>query len=234
MSTATDVSEQTQYVSFFIAEEEYAIAVLQVKEILEYNTLTRVPNTPRSVLGVINLRGRVVPVVDLAVKFGLPESKVTKRTCIVIVEVSLSSERAVMGVLADSVSQVIDLQPAEIEAPPPFGTHVQVEYLRGMSKSGRKFLLLLDIDAVLSADELSVASSLVQEETDEESASKPRRRPRRKNSLGDAEQEATEQKTGAMNTPDSAPPRSPAASATTARAETRSRTRGSTNAEGVR
>ena len=160
MSAVAEVAEQAQYLTFFLAGEEYAIGILQVKEILEYDTLTKVPQTPPSIRGVINLRGSVVPVVDLAAKFGLPETPITKRTCIVIVEVDLEGQRTVMGVLADAVSQVMDLTPADIEAPPAFGTRVRVDYLQGMGKVGKKFVLLLDVDRVLSAPELRAAEAV--------------------------------------------------------------------------
>ena len=174
-------AEQTQYLTFRIGSEEYAIGVLHVKEILEYDTLTKVPNTPGSIRGVINLRGSVVPVVDLAVKFGSKESTITKRTCIVIVEVDLNGERAVMGVMADSVSQVIDLLPGDIEPAPSFGTRVNVAYLHGMARSttGKKFVLLLDTGKVLSTDELLAASELGQEDV---AITAPRRKRRSKHS----------------------------------------------------
>ena len=104
-----ETAEQGQYLGLFIGEEEYAIGILRVREILQFESITRVPGTPRSVRGVINVRGSVVPVVDLAVKFGLPESVVTRRTCIVILEVQAEGEATVMGVMADSVSQVVEL-----------------------------------------------------------------------------------------------------------------------------
>src|SRR5206468_11896814 len=122
MASQSTVAEQGQYLGFHVAGEEYAIGILRVREILEYDVVTKVPTTPPSIRGVINLRGSVVPVVDLAVKLGLPEIAVTKRTCIVVVEVNLSGERTVMGVLADSVSQVIDLPASEVQPPPTFGT----------------------------------------------------------------------------------------------------------------
>ncbi|HXB53403.1 MAG TPA: chemotaxis protein CheW [Vicinamibacteria bacterium] len=156
MASQPTVAEQAQYLGFQIAGEEYAIGILRVREILEYDTLTKVPTTPPSIRGVINLRGSVVPVVDLAVKFGLSESVISKRTCIVVVEVNLDGERAVMGVLADAVSQVIDLPASEVEPPPPFGTRVRVDCLIGMGRAGRKFVLLLDIDKLLSLDELEM------------------------------------------------------------------------------
>src|SRR5258708_7572637 len=158
MAGQPNPAERAQYLGFYIGGEEYAIGILRVREILEYDTVTKVPTTPPSIRGVINLRGSVVPVVDLAVKFGLPESVVSKRTCIVVVEVDLDGERAVMGVLADAVSQVIDLPASEVEPPPPFGTRVRVDRLIGMGRAGRKFVLLLDIDKLLSLDELEIAS----------------------------------------------------------------------------
>ena len=160
MSTQGVVAEEMQYLGFHVAEEEYAIGILRVREILEYDTVTRVPTTPPSIRGVINLRGRVVPVVDLAVKLGLPESQITKRSCIVVVEVELDGERTVMGVLADAVSQVIELPASEIEPPPPFGPRVRVDCLVGMGRAGKKFVLLLDIDKLLSVDELAAAAQV--------------------------------------------------------------------------
>src|SRR5262249_15268003 len=144
MTTAREGVERTQYLTFSVAGEEYGLPVLKVREILEYGTLTRVPRTPDYVRGVINLRGRVVPVVDLAVRFGLAASAVTSRTCVVIVELVLDGEPVVMGILADAVSQVVELGVDEIEPPPSFGTHVEVAYLNGMGRSGRGFVLLLD------------------------------------------------------------------------------------------
>jgi purine-binding chemotaxis protein CheW len=163
MSTQVVTAEETQYLGFHVADEEYAVGILRVREILEYDTVTKVPSTPASIRGVINLRGRVVPVVDLAVKLGLPASQITKRSCIVVVEVDLAGEATVMGVLADAVSQVIDLPASEIEPPPPFGARVRVDCLVGMGRAGRKFVLLLDIDALLSADELAVAAQVAEE-----------------------------------------------------------------------
>jgi purine-binding chemotaxis protein CheW len=144
----------TQYLTFLTAGEEYAIAIAKVSEIIEYETVTFVPNTPAWIRGVTNLRGRVVPVVDLAVKFGLETSRISKFSCIIITEVAFHGESLTMGVLADSVSQVIDLSAEEIEPTPPFGTRVKTEYLLGMGALGKKFCLILNIDKVLSADEL--------------------------------------------------------------------------------
>jgi purine-binding chemotaxis protein CheW len=150
-----------QYLTFITAGEEYAIAIVKVREIIEFEAVTTVPNTPVWIRGVTNLRGSVVAVVDLATKFGLPASGISKFSCIIITEVMFHGESLIMGVLADSVSQVIDLSDDEIEPPPPFGTRVKTEYLLGMGALGKKFCLILDIDKVLSADELlAVADSV--------------------------------------------------------------------------
>jgi purine-binding chemotaxis protein CheW len=155
MTTATkELVEQHQYLTFLLADEEYAISILQVKEIIEYDTVTRVPKTPRWVRGVINLRGSVVPVVDLAVKFGLEQKPVTKTTCIVIVETQFGEQNSTIGVVADAVSQVMDLTADDIQVVPEFGTRVKVDYLLGMAQLGKKFALLLDVDKVLSTEEL--------------------------------------------------------------------------------
>jgi purine-binding chemotaxis protein CheW len=149
-----EMVEQQQYLTFFLAGEEYAITILKVKEIIEYYTVTTVPKTPKWVRGVINLRGAVVPVVDLAVKFGMEERPVTRTTCIVIIEGCFGEQNATMGVIADAVSQVIDLSASEIQEPPLFGTRIRVDYLLGVTQLGNKFALMLDVDKVLSTDEL--------------------------------------------------------------------------------
>ncbi|MGD0163654.1 MAG: chemotaxis protein CheW [Candidatus Sulfotelmatobacter sp.] len=153
-----------QYLTFFTAGEEYAISIVKVKEIIEYEAVTTVPNTPAWIRGVTNLRGKVVAVVDLAVKFGLPASGISKFSCIIITEVMFEGETLTMGVLADSVSQVIDLAADEIEQTPPFGTRVKTEYLLGMGALGKKFCLILDIDKVLSTDELLAVTDSVTDE----------------------------------------------------------------------
>jgi len=146
--------DQTQYLTFHLAGEEYAVDILQVREIITYGTLTKVPHTPASIRGVINLRGNVVPVVDLGIKFGLTPSPVTDRTCIVIVEANINESRTVMGIIADSVSQVISMSEDNILPAPAFGTRVRIDFLRGMGQSGDKFVLVLEIDKVLSAEDL--------------------------------------------------------------------------------
>lgn len=159
MTKTHDASEQTQFLTFLLADESYAVSILGVREIIEYDSVTRVPNMPASIRGVINLRGAVVPVVDMGLRFGIREIRVTKRTCVIIVEVEAGGERLVMGLMADAVSQVIDLPPADIEPPPAFGTRVRVDFLKGLGKIGKKFVLILDLERALSSAELLAAAS---------------------------------------------------------------------------
>ncbi len=157
--SASQSVERHQYLSFSMGGADYAVGILRVKEILQFESITRVPSVPRSVRGVINLRGTVVPVVDLAVKFGQGETPVTKRTCVLVVEVSLAGQSAVMGVLADGVTEVLELGKDDIEPPPPFGARIQVPFLTGMGKVGQEFVLLIDLDMILDAEEKELAAN---------------------------------------------------------------------------
>ena len=158
-----------QYLTFFLAGEEYAISILQVTDIIECGAVTRVPGTPPWIRGVHNLRGTVVPVIDLAIKFGLPTTEITRRTCIVIVELRADEETLIMGVMADSVHQVVDFTAEQIQPPPAFGPRMHVDCLLGMASSNGKFVLLLDIDRVFSSDEIVAAgSTIVAEESIEQ------------------------------------------------------------------
>lgn len=154
----TAAPDRTQYLSFALLGEEYAVEILRVKEIIEYSVLTRVPAMPPAVRGVINLRGRVVPVVDLALRFGLSASAITPRTCIVMVEIESGENATIMGIIADAVSEVLDLTPDVIQPPPAFGTSVGAEFLDGMAETAsKKFVMLLNIDRTLSADAFGAA-----------------------------------------------------------------------------
>ena len=155
-----------QYLTFYVAGEEYAVTILKVTEIIECVSLTHVPGTPSWIRGVLNLRGAVVPVVDLAVKFGLPETVLTRRTCVVMVEIEHDAERLVLGVMAASVHQVVELGPDQIQPPPSFGPRVRVDCIEGMGQNGSAFVVLLDIDRVLSSTEI-LAASLVEETAEE-------------------------------------------------------------------
>jgi purine-binding chemotaxis protein CheW len=147
---------KAQYLTFRVAEDDYAVEVLQVHEIIEYSdTVTRVPNAPPAVRGVLNLRGRVVPVVDLAVKFGLDATTPTRRTCVIIVEVRTGDELLVLGLLTDAVDQVIDLARDEIQPPPAFGARVRVEFLDGLGIVADRFVMLLNLQQLLAIEELT-------------------------------------------------------------------------------
>ena len=145
---------QEQYLTFLIGREEYAVGILRVKEIMEYTAVTRVPGVPAHVRGVINLRGSVVPVVDLAAKFGGTETEPTRTSCIVIVETHLDGAMVVAGMMADAVCEVIHLDAQQIEPPPSFGSSIRVDFLTGMGKLDGRLALILDIDRVLSPVEL--------------------------------------------------------------------------------
>jgi purine-binding chemotaxis protein CheW len=159
MAEQSDV-KAPQYLSFTIAGTDYGLPILTVKEILQHEETTRVPGTPASIRGVINVRGQVVPVVDLAVKFGRGETAVTKRTCILVVEALVGGDRLTVGVLADAVNEVLDLPTSEIEPAPSFGANVRVDFLTGMGKVGKNFVLLLDAERVLSASEAELAAQV--------------------------------------------------------------------------
>jgi purine-binding chemotaxis protein CheW len=143
----------TQYLAFRLASDQYAISILRVREILEFGSITRVPSAPPWVRGVFNLRGAVVPVVDLAVKLGLPASIATRRSCVVVVETTRGEGTTTMALMIDEVSSVLELRPSDLEAVPDFGAPVRSDHLEGMAASASGFVLLLDIDGVLSPDD---------------------------------------------------------------------------------
>jgi purine-binding chemotaxis protein CheW len=146
-----------QYLTFTLGDEDFAFDIGKVREVLDYITITKVPRMPAFLCGVINLRGNVVPVVDLRYKLGMGTIKQSVDTCIVIVEIMIDDEMTHMGILADSVKEVIDLDPGQISATPKLGVKINNEFIKGMGKQGEKFLMILDIDKVLTADELDVA-----------------------------------------------------------------------------
>jgi purine-binding chemotaxis protein CheW len=156
-----DSTPEIQILTFFISEEEYGVNIVDVKEIIEYAPMTKIPSSPPFMRGVINLRGSVVPVIDLAHKFGYPESAVTKRTCIVIAEVDHEAKKNLIGVIVDRVNQVMDILPEEIDPPPSFGTPIQADFIKGLAKKEKNFILILAMDKILSLDELKSGFSLL-------------------------------------------------------------------------
>jgi purine-binding chemotaxis protein CheW len=164
---ATASEQQQQYLTFTLGEEMFAIGILSIREILEYGQLTEVPMTPPFIRGVINLRGAVVPVIDLAVRFGRQPREVTKRTCIVIIETDAGGPDAKgqtqqMGIVVDAVSEVLEIPPTEIEPPPAFGARIRIDFIRGMGKVAGKFVVILDVGRILSLDEVAVLAAMQQ------------------------------------------------------------------------
>ena len=154
MSVAA-ITETTQYLTFKLEGEVFALDIAKVREVLDFTQITKVPRTPEFMRGVINLRGSVVPVIDMRLKFGMSRTEKTVNTCIIIVEISIDGETTVLGALADSVQEVMELEPGQIEPAPRIGTRLNTEFIRGMGTHGEEFIIILDIDRVFSADELA-------------------------------------------------------------------------------
>jgi purine-binding chemotaxis protein CheW len=153
---ATGVEQAAQYLTFRLGEEVFALDITQVREVLDFTAITRVPRMPEFMRGVINLRGSVVPVVDLRLKFGMSATERTVNTCIIIAEVAIQGERTLLGALADSVQEVIDLEAGQIEPAPRLGTSIHAQFIRGMGKRDEHFVIILDVDKVFSNDELAL------------------------------------------------------------------------------
>jgi purine-binding chemotaxis protein CheW len=145
-----------KYLTFALTGEEYGIGILKVKEIIGLIPITTIPQTPGYVKGVINLRGKVIPIVDLRLKFGMEAIDNTEKTCIIVVEITNSSQKVMIGILVDSVSEVLNIKGGDIEDTPSFGNHLNTDYILGMAKTGGKVKILLDIDEVLSTEEISL------------------------------------------------------------------------------
>ncbi len=160
------VDEIAQYLTFTVSSESYALNVINVKEVQEFRELTKVPRMPDFMRGIINLRGSVVPVIDLKLKFGLGSTDKTIDTSIIVTEVELEGEAVTMGLLTDSVEEVIELKDSEIEPTPYIGTKIDTAFIRGMGRKGDDFLIVLDINKVLSTSEISLVAA--QEKTAED------------------------------------------------------------------
>lgn len=152
----TTILETTQYLTFKLADEVFALDISKVREVLDFTTLTKVPRTPEFMRGVINLRGSVVPVVDLRLKFGMTRTENSVNTCIIITEVTVDNDTTVLGALADSVQEVLDLDAEHIAPAPKIGTKLRTEFIKGMGRRNEQFIIILDVDKVFSADELSL------------------------------------------------------------------------------
>lgn len=156
--TELEVIDSNQYLTFQLSEEIFALDIAKVREVLEYTKVTKVPQTPEMMIGVINLRGSVVPVIDLRLKFGMGMSERTVNTCIIIIEVTIDDEVTLIGALVDSVKEVMDMDADHIEPPPKIGTQLNTEFIKGMGKQNEQFVIILDIEKIFSADELTLVT----------------------------------------------------------------------------
>ena len=153
--------DSNQYLTFQLDDEVFGLEIGKVREVLDFSTVTRVPQTPEYMRGVINLRGSVVPVMDLRLKFGMAKTESSVNTCIIITEIEMEGEVTILGALADSVQEVLDLEPDQIEPAPKMGTKLPTDFIKGMGKRDEQFVILLDIDKVFSAEEISEVQSSV-------------------------------------------------------------------------
>lgn len=157
MSVA-NITETTQYLTFRLEDEVFALDISQVREVLDFTAITKVPRSPEFMRGVINLRGSVVPVVDMRLKFAMTRTEQTLNTCIIIAEINVEGETLVLGALADSVQEVIELGPSNIEPAPRIGSRFDTEFIKGMGKRDEEFIIILDIDRIFSAGELAATA----------------------------------------------------------------------------
>lgn len=154
-SEGSNASDTQQLLTFTLDDEHFATNISQVQEVLEYTDVTKVPRTPEFMRGVINLRGNVVPVIDLRLQFGMGATEPTIDTCIIIVEVLIDGETTVLGILADSVQEVVELDENQMEPPPRLGNRIDTHFIEAMGKCNEQFLIILDMQRVFSSDELS-------------------------------------------------------------------------------
>lgn len=160
-SAASDLEARAgKYLTFQLGREIYGLEILKVQEIIGMMPVTRVPRTPEFIRGVINLRGKVIPVVELRLKFGLPAREDTDRTCITVVQLRFGDQSVTMGLLVDEVSEVLNIPREQIETPPSFGSGLDTSFILGMGKVGNKVVMLLDVDKVLSAREIVMTGTL--------------------------------------------------------------------------
>lgn len=154
-----DLSELAgKYLTFNLGNEGYGLEILKVQEIIGMQEITKIPRTPDYVKGVINLRGKVIPIIDLRSKFGMPEQELTRKTCIIVVQVQRGESALIMGIVVDEVSEVLNISGDQIEAAPSLGTNVDTHFILGMAKTESAVKILLDIDKVLSAEEIDALS----------------------------------------------------------------------------
>ena len=159
--------EEQQYLTFTLGGESYAASIINIKEIIQYGELTEVPRMPDFIRGVINLRGAVVPVIDLSARFGKAATEVGRRNCIIIIEVEMAEETHSVGVMVDAVNAVLEIPASEIEQAPTFGTNIRTDFIAGMGKIDGKFVIILNIQNVLSMDDMTALVAVRSSSTSE-------------------------------------------------------------------
>jgi len=159
-AVATADNAPQQYLTFSLGGEMFAVAILNVKEIIEFGAVTEIPMMPNFIRGVINLRGAVVPVIDLSCRFGGPATAIARRTCIVIIELIQDDQSHDIGIMVDAVSEVLEIASADIEPPPTFGAKIRTDFISGMGKVNGKFVIILDVARVLSVEEISLLTRM--------------------------------------------------------------------------
>jgi len=187
------MEKEGKYLTFALANEEYGLEILKVREIIGYMNITAVPQTPAYVKGVINLRGQVIPVIDLRAKFGMETAEVTEETCIIVVEITQVDRNISTGIVVDHVSEVLDIAGEDIEESPQFGSSVNTDFILGMGKIEETVKILLDIDEVLANVDLTVGQGSVEVRTDEGKQSQPEQRQQEQPQPEQTEPEQTEQ-----------------------------------------
>jgi len=160
MADSPEFEEQQQYLTFMLSGETYAISILRIKEIIQYGQLTQVPRMPDFIRGVINLRGAVVPVIDLSARFGKQPTAIGRRNCIIIIEVEVGEETQSVGVMVDAVNAVLEIPAGEIEPAPSFGANIRADFIAGMGKVSGQFVIILNIQHVLSMDDMDALASM--------------------------------------------------------------------------
>lgn len=153
----------TQHLTFILSDHEYALSIARIKEIIEYSEITSVPLVPSFISGVLNLRGNVVPVIDLCKRLDLKTSEITARTCIVIVEVTIENDKTVIGLVVDKVLQVVEIDSSDLRPAPPFGAQIRTDFIENMIQMKDSFIIILNIDQVLSEEEILVINALSEE-----------------------------------------------------------------------
>lgn len=157
-------NESQQYVTFSLGDELFGVEVKRTREILSLTAVTKVPQTPDYLLGVINLRGHVVPVVDMRLKLGIAASEESEDTCIIVVEVIIDDEAIIVGALADAVKEVLEIHASQIEPPPKLGTRLKTEFITGMGKVNEQFMILLDVDRIFNSEDIALVQSVADQD----------------------------------------------------------------------